>query len=268
MVHQSIGAREGEWAGKTYEQIQEISEQPGSVLVLPVGSIEQHGYHLPTGTDTILVDAVAALGVERAAREAPVLVAPPVWSGYSPHHLPFGGTLSVGFETLLHLLEDIADSALENGFDALVLLNGHGGNASLISGATSTIGVEHPDVEVLGLSYFSLADSFIDEVRESEPGGMSHGGEFETSLVLHLRPELVADDRREAPYLDEPYERGFTDLMEGASLSVYRPFPAYSDTGAIGAPDLASAEKGAEIYDRLGDELADLLVEIHERNRS
>lgn len=268
MVYQSIGSTEASWAGKTYEEIQAIGEQRGSVLVLPVGSVEQHGHHLPVGTDTILADAVASLGAERAARAAPILVAPPVWSGYSPHHLPFGGTFSVRFETLLHLLEDLADSALENGFDALVLLNGHGGNAALVSGVTSTIGVDHPDVEVVGLSYFSLADSFIDDVRESEPGGMAHGGEFETSLMLHLRPELVEEDRREAPYLDEPYERGLTDLMAGATLSIYRPFSEYTDTGAIGAPDLASAEKGAEIYDRLGDELADLLVEIHEQNRS
>lgn len=268
MVYQSIGSPETSWAGRTAGSIREVGAKDGSVLVVPVGSIEQHGYHLPVATDTILVDAVASLGAERVAGEIPILVTPPIWSGFSPHHLPFGGTLTLDFETMLHAVEDLADSALENGFDALLLLNGHGGNVSLIGAATSTVGIDHPDVEVLGLSYFSLATSFIDEVRESDVGGMSHGGEFETSLLLHLRPELVDMERAEAPYLDEPYDRGFTDLMEGSSLSVYRTFEAYTDTGAIGDPGLADAEKGAEIFDRLGEELADLLREIHERNRS
>lgn len=267
MVHQSIGAAGTAWGGRTAGEIRDIGGEPGSVLVVPVGSIEQHGDHLPVATDTILVDAVASLGAERVAEDLPVLVTPTLWSGFSPHHLAFGGTLSLDFETMLHVVEDLADSALENGFDALLLLNGHGGNSSLVGGATSTVGIEHPDVEVLGLNYFSLAASFIDDIRESDTGGMSHAGEFETSLMLHLRPELVQLDRAEAPYLDEPYDLGVSDLMEGASLSVYRSFEAYTDSGAIGDPHLATSEKGAEIYDRLGDELADLLDEIHERNR-
>lgn len=267
MVREFLEGSDTAWADKTYREIQSIGEQDGSVLVVPVGSIEQHGHHLPTATDTVLVDAIAELGTLRVTDSVPILKTPPFWSGFSPHHMSFGGTITLDFEVLLKALENIADSALENGFDALLLLNGHGGNKSLISTAVSTIGEEHGDVEVLGLTYFELASAFIDEVRESDLGGMSHGGEFETSLMLHVRPELVEEDDLDAPMLDEPYDLGAKDLLESGPLGVYRGFEEYSATGAIGAPELATAEKGEKIYELLGDELEELLFEIYENTR-
>lgn len=254
------------WWARTAPEITELARRAGSVLVLPVGSIEQHGHHLPVATDTILVDTLASEAAEAVADDHPILVAPPVWSGYSPHHLPFGGTLTVAFETLRAILEQVADAALENGFDAVVLLNGHGGNTALVSGATSTIGVAHPEAEVLGLTYFGLADSVVDEVRDSDPGGMAHGGEFETSLMLHYRPELVREELVEGEPLEEPYELGLVDMFEAGPLSVYRPFDAYSSSGAVGSPELATAEKGSELASTIVDELASLLREVSQRH--
>lgn len=255
------------WGSRTSDEIVEIGKQDGSVLVVPVGSVEQHGNHLPVATDSILVEAVATLGGERVANDLPILTLPTFWSGFSPHHLYFGGTVSLEFEHMLAAIEDIADTALENGFDSLMLLNGHGGNQSLIDGAVSTIGANHDDVEVLGLTYFQLARSFIDEIRESDVGGMAHGGEFETSLMLYLREELVDVDRLNGTYLDEPYDLGTKDLVEGGPLAVYRGFEEYSASGAIGDPSLASPEKGERIYELLGDELESLLRDVHARNR-
>jgi creatinine amidohydrolase len=264
-MYETLGAGRSDWAGKPYPEIVETAEADGSILVIPVGSIEQHGHHLPVATDTILVDAVAHLGADRVASDLPLLVTPTVWSGYSPHHMPFGGTITVAYRTLLSILEDAADAALDNGFDAILFLNGHGGNASLISSAVSTVGVEHPSAQVLGLTYFDLARSFADEIRDSDVGGMAHGGEFETSLMAYLRPEFVGEG--DAEYWHEPYDHGGKDLLEGGPLSVYRTFDEYSETGAIGDPALASAEKGEAIYDLLGDELEHILRAIHEQNR-
>lgn len=267
MVFEEATADSSLWAAQTYADIRTIGEENGSVAVVPVGSIEQHGYHLPVATDTLLAAAVARLGAERVAEQLPVLVTPPVWSGLSPHHMDFGGTITLEVETLLAVLRDIAASVLDNGFDAILFLNGHGGNMSLIGTAVSKIGKEFPDYQILGLTYFPLADSFIDEIRESDIGGMAHGGEFETSLMLHLRSDLVHLDSAEATYLDDPYDLRRQDLFKGGPLSVYRPFREYSDSGAIGDPGLASAEKGAELYDRIGDELSILLEAMHEHNR-
>lgn len=255
------------WAAQTAPEIRWIGEQQGSVAVVPVGSIEQHGNHLPVSTDTILADAAAHLGAERVASGVPILVTPPIWTGLSPHHMDFGGTITLSVETLLSMLSDVADSVLDNGFDAVLFLNGHGGNMSVIGTAVTEIGQRFPDAQVLGLTYFQLAGSFIAEIRDSDVGGMAHGGEFETSLMLYLRPNLVDLDRAEARYMDDPYDLRRKDLFEGGPLSVYRSFAEYSDTGAIGDPGLATAEKGAEIYDRLGDELESLLVAMYEHNQ-
>ncbi|WP_224337566.1 creatininase family protein [Haloprofundus halobius] len=253
------------FAAHTAPEIRALGGRDGSVLVLPVGSVEQHGDHLPVATDSILASTVAAAGAAAVADDVPVLVAPTLWTGYSPHHRSFGGTLTAEFDTLFDLLGTVADAALDNGFDALLLLNGHGGNRALVDAAVTVVGRAHPDVEALGLTYFDLAAPFADEVRESDTGGMAHGGEFETSMLLYLRPELVRDDAP-AAYWDEPYDLAGSDLLEGGPLSVYRPFEAYSDSGAIGDPSLASAEKGERFFDGIRAELAALLLDVHERN--
>ena len=253
------------WTGKTAGEIRDVGEEDSSILVVPVGSVEQHGDHLPVGTDTLLAEAVATHGAELAS-DLPVVVSPPVWTGYSPHHRHFGGTLTLSFETALAVVEDVVRSGLENGFDAALLINGHGGNGPLIGAAVSEVGSANPDVELSGITYFDLAASFADEIRESDPGGIAHGGEFETSLLLHLYPELVRADGDATP-LEEPYDHGDDDLLEPGALSTYRSFEEYSATGAIGEPELASTEKGQAIFERLGTELEDLLWEIHDRNR-
>lgn len=268
MYYESVGTADSEWAGKPYAEIREIAQRDGSVLVIPVGSVEQHGHHLPVATDTLLVDAVVAGATERAetatGEDPPILVTPPVWSGFSPHHLPFGGTISLSFEDLRAILETVARRGVENGFDAVAFVNGHGGNEALISAVVSTVG-HTVDAEVVGVTYFRLAADEIAAIRESDAGGMAHGGEYETSLVLHLRPDLVAaSDEREGTMGEGPYEWIDLDLLGGGPLSVYRSFEDYSESGAIGAPELADAEKGERIYEVVTEELAALLVAVHE----
>ncbi|MDS0279870.1 creatininase family protein [Halomicroarcula sp. S1AR25-4] len=265
MLYETIGQRECEWAGMTASGVRDVGEQCGSVLVIPVGSVEQHGNHLPVVTDTLLVEAMVDAAIERLD-DVPVVVTPPVWSGFSPHHLSFGGTLSLEFAHLRATLEDIAHTGIQNGFDAVLFVNGHGGNGPLIDAVVSTVGVD-TEAEVLGTTYFRLASDRIEELRTTETGGMAHGGEFETSLMLALRPDLVGDpDARDGEPMDEHYEWGGQDLLDGGTVTVYRSFDAYSSSGAIGAPKRASAETGDRIRSIIGEELAALMVAIHENN--
>jgi creatinine amidohydrolase len=252
------------WATRAYREIQEIGESDGSVLIAPFGSTEQHGPHLPVATDTILATAIADGGARTVHEEVPVLVLPPFWAGVSPHHFSLGGTLSSTFETLLQLFQEVLDSALQNEFDAVLVVNGHGGNAPLIGAIVTAVGHDHPDIQVLGLSYFDLAAPFVDDIRDSETGGMSHAGEFETSLLLHLEPQLVEESAFAATYRDEPHEHAKQDMFDTGPLSVYRSFDEYTDTGVIGDPTLASAEKGEALYDGLVTEIGEIIRSIHE----
>ena len=252
------------WAGKPAPEIRDLAGADGSILVVPIGSLEQHGNHLPTGTDTILVEEVVTRGAEQVADEVPVLMTPPLWLGYSPHHLPFGGTVTGEFDTLLASIEEVADSALENGFDSLLLVNGHGGNRPLLATATATVGRNHPDAEILGVTYFELAGETIDDLRVSASGGMAHGGELETSMLLHLHPELVDEERMEATEWESEYEQAPSDLLGSGPLGVTLDVEAWSETGAMGDVSDVSAERGERFFNAYVEELAALLREIHE----
>jgi creatinine amidohydrolase len=267
MGYETIGSSSVEWAGSPYPAVREVAERDGSTVVVPVGSLEQHGHHLPTATDTILADAVATTAAERVATERPVLVTPPVWTGHSPHHTPFGGTASLDAGDLLSTLEATADAVLDAGFDGLLFLNGHGGNGAIVSSATSAVGAAHRDVEVLGVTYFDLGADRIDEIRESDRGGAGHAGEVETAMLRHLRPDLVETDAIEGTPWDPPYDRTRDDLSHPGPLTAYADFDAYSETGAVGDPSAATPEHGERFFEVFVDEVADVLRRLHERAR-
>lgn len=266
MLYDSIGERDVEWAGMTAAEVRGRAERDGSVLVVPVASLEQHGPHMPTATDAILAEAVAGAGAERVHPDVPVLLTPPVWTGYSPHHLSFGATVSLEYEHLLWLLDDVVRAAADNDFDAVVLLNGHGGNAALVSSAAQMYGRAYGDVEVLGLTYFSLAGAAIDDLRESEAGGIAHAGEMETSMMLHLRPDLVDEAAVEGTRWELPYDLTEADLTRASPVSMYTEIADYTDSGALGSPELADAEKGAAMYEAFGDALGAFLLDVHDRH--
>lgn len=247
----------------TYEGIHEVAGRDGSILVVPVGSLEQHGPHLPVLTDSVLAEEVALLGARRVAEEVPILVTPAFWTGLSPHHLPFGGTVSLSVDHMLDALEDVAETLLPNGFDALLFLNGHGGNGPVVGAALNTIGPAHPEVDVLSLMYFDLLAPHAAEIREGEVAG-THAGEIETALMTHLRPELVHEDRAEPVEHATAYPSAGSGIFDPGPLSVYRPYDAYTPTGSAGDPTAATAEGGERIFGLIGDELEAVLREVHE----
>ncbi len=257
---------DGTWLTKPYTEVIEIGERDGSILVVPVGSVEQHGEHLPTGTDTILATAAARAGVD-AADDVPVLLSPPMWMGYSPHHLPFGGTITADHETFIDAVVDVVDAGARNGFDAVVLVNGHGGNKGLLSTAISVAGRSNPDVEVSTVLYLDLLGPHLEEIQQSDVPGV-HGGELETALMLAVRPDLVDEDEASVTPQHEPYENTGTDLLNGGPVSVYRPFDAYTDTGTLGDPTAATAATGERALERIGSEIASTLTSIHEHVRT
>lgn len=164
----------------------------GGVPLLPIGSIEQHGPHLPIDTDTTAATAVA----ERAALRLdapPALVLPPIWWGLSPYWLGFPGTLTLRPETILALVADLGASIARHGFRRLVIVNGHGGNAGIV-GVAATLLAEH-GIRAAALSYWDLIPEEIGRRTRRDGSGIGHAGEVETSIALALQPELVALDR-------------------------------------------------------------------------
>lgn len=225
----------------------EALDRDRTVVILPVGSVEQHGGHLPLGTDTMLAHSLALAAAERLGRRAVVL--PPPWYGFSAHHMRFAGTVTLRAETMLALVEDIVASVVAHGFRRLIVVNGHGGNGGVIDVLASTLGHRYYGrARIACLTYFQLAHTVIAELRESRHGGMGHACEFETSMMQHIRPDLVAMEQAATAYPDPGSAYLTTDLLESSVVRTYHDFADLSDSGTLGDPSLASPQKGAQFY--------------------
>jgi creatinine amidohydrolase len=232
-----------------------------TVLILPLGSVEQHGHHMPLGTDTMLAHAVALAAAERL--EGRVVVLPPPWYGFSAHHMRFAGSVSLRPETLMGLAEDVVASLVQHRFKRILIVNGHGGNAGVVDVLAAVLGKKHYGrARIAGLTYFQLARAAIAELRQSEPGGMGHACEFETAMLLHLRSDLVAMKKAKVTYPDPGSSYLSTDLLGGSPIRTYLDFADLSASGTLGDPALASPEKGARFFAAVVTELTGFIEDF------
>lgn len=225
-----------------------------TVVMLPLGSVEQHGKHMPLGTDTMLAHAVALAAAARAGTAA---VLPPPWFGFSAHHMNFPGSITLRAETLMAVAEDIVGSLVQHGFRRILIVNGHGGNAGVIDVLASTLGHRHYGAaRIAALTYFQLAREAIADLRRSKAGGMGHACEFETAMFQRLRPDLVKIEKSEAAYPDPGSAYLTTDLLGASAIRTYHDFADLSPSGTLGDPSLASPEAGAAFFEAVVDALA------------
>lgn len=216
-----------------------------TLVAIPIAAVEQHGPHMPTGTDTIICTAVAE-AVE-ANLPSQVLLLPTVWLGASAHHLRFGATVTSQLDTYISTLCDIAHSLLEDGFRRLLLINGHGGNVDPLRVALRQVQPDYPDALLAGGSYWSVADDLLQDVLDGDHKFVGHACEFETSVIMHLRPELVATDRLA--------NAGVLVPSEIDNLFVSRDMFHRTKEGCTGRPDLATAEKGKLLFEGIAERL-------------
>src|SRR6516225_237926 len=178
-----------------------------TVVLAPIAACEQHSRHLPTFTDTLLVTAVAE-GVEQRLPEQ-VLLLPTLWLGASGHHLRFGGTLSAEVDTHVAILCELLTPLLEAGHRRILVLNGYGGNIDTMHVALRRLQPHYRDRILAAASYWELAEKELAGLAEGKRKSMGHACEFETSMVLALRPELVRRDQiKDDLPQDDPALRG------------------------------------------------------------
>ncbi|WP_439594388.1 creatininase family protein [Falsiroseomonas sp.] len=237
------------WARLTAAEIQ-ARATPDTVVLIPVASIEQHGPHLAVGVDTVLATAVA----ERTARRllaggTPALVTPTIWSGLAEHHMAFGGTMTLDLATFSALVGGIARSVARHGFRRIALVNGHGGNTEAVASAAIEL-TRSLGVPVVGLTYWLANADTFGPILESQPNVM-HACEAETSMMMALAPDCVRVDRIQAAVP----KRFAPPAPPGFKRS--RPFAEMTDTGVIGDPRTASAEKGERLLEAAAKRLAE-----------
>jgi creatinine amidohydrolase len=241
------------WEELTSAEIDTL-DRDKTVVILPLGAVEQHGNHMPLGTDTLLAQAVS---LAAAAVAGDTFVMPPPWYGFSAHHMRFPGSITLRVETIMAVVEDVVASLVRHNFRRILIVNGHGGNNGLIDVLASTLGHTHyGTARIAALTYFVLAREAIAKLRKSRSGGMGHACEFETSMVQHIRPELVKIDRAETVYPDPGSRYLTTDLLGTQAIRLYHDFGDLSPTGTLGDPAYASPEAGKLFFTAVTGELA------------
>lgn len=231
---------------------------PSSILLLPIGAIEQHGPHLPLSVDAVIAHEVASAVVGECGDELDVWQLPTMSISKSNEHAWSAGTLWLSPETMMSVLKDIARSVASTGAERLVLLNGHGGNTTHLGTALREIRLE------FGLKTFlmhpSLPPAYGGTSTAEELGMGIHGGRNETSVFMHLRPDLVdlslAERRVPEAIADNKH------VKFGGSTSFGWLSNDFHPDGYIGDPTGANAELGKQLFESAVANLAEAMAEV------
>ena len=246
----------------TWPEINEAIAQ-NKVVVLPVGSIEQHGYHLPIDVDVRSANTICQLA--GAASPEDMLVLPPFTYGYCNHVMDFPGTITIQPDTFVRALVDITTSLAYHGFKRIVLVNGHGSNHPLVEQAGRQTNLR-TDALCLTLSWWNLIAGYWNEIRDSGPGGSAHACELETSLYLHMDDGAVHMERLVAGLPDYVTQIPggdkwqYMDLTLGSGpASIISWTSSYSESGSFGNPELATIEKGRLVMEKAVEQMVEMV---------
>ena len=242
------------------------SSDTEKVVILPVGHTEQHGYHSPLSTDTLIIEAIGRGTADATPEQAVCLPVFPY--GVSTHRRSFPGTFNVGGRAFEDFWLAVVDTLVGRGFTRFYLMSGHGGNSSFLVNVVKYAGEKYPHI-FCATAFLYLSGpkgvAALEARRQSKLGGMGHACELETSLILHLRPELIHIERAvdETDFVTTPSY--YMDWIEGGALTANPPWEDDTRTGAYGAGSLGTAEKGKYWLKVAIEEKVEHVAEIHEQ---
>lgn len=252
----------------TWPEVKAAAARPCAAIV-PIATLEDHGLHLPVDTDLLLCSSVCELAASRAA-DRTVLV-PPINHGYSPHHMDFPGAITIDWHTLIDYGLDVCKSLAHHGFKKILIVNGHGSNSPFVDIIARLCTVQ-TDALAAAVSYWAAPGvrEVADSLRESDRvGGMNHACEFETSLYLALRPDLVDMSQAVRELSHRPSKNYWTDLIAGdGPLAMMEHWSQLSESGVMGDPTKATAEKGRQLLEAAAIGIVELVDELLARERS
>jgi creatinine amidohydrolase len=247
-----------------YQLFQELTRTeaknlgPEAVLLFPVGATEQHGPHLPVGTDHFAVEKIARAAAQVAAAQVLVVVAPTLPFGSSQHHVPFGGTMSFSTETYYRVLLDLCEAMIHGAWRRIFILNGHGGNHEIVQLVARDLALKYP-VQMAAASYWNIAwDKFVEAEAHIGARLPGHAGFFETSVVMALRPDLVREPRPQRDNIPDSDPRGFARPVRIETHGSWQQMDGYTDS-----PARATAERGRTFLDVAAQTVGEALVSFY-----
>jgi creatinine amidohydrolase len=247
------------WENLTRDEIAAIDKE-SAIVFLPTSATEQHGAHLPVGTDSIILATLIDRIVNGQTFDPGSLIfAPQLRIGKSNEHMGFAGTLTFGTQTYYALLHDVVGSIARSGFRKLVLFNSHGGNTDMLNLISRDLRIDFSlDVFVFDWWFTPFWAKGLQDLKQSGKYGVFHACELETSLMLHAQPESV---HMELAVDEDPV----ACLRDNDYVTVLGPYNAgwktsdVTRSGVIGAPTYATAEKGKKLFDYAVKELMDII---------
>ncbi|KPV64052.1 MAG: 2-amino-5-formylamino-6-ribosylaminopyrimidin- 4(3H)-one 5'-monophosphate deformylase [Candidatus Bathyarchaeota archaeon BA1] len=237
----------------TPEEMAEALRVVDTVLV-PLGTIEQHGPHLPVGTDVFIPIEVA----KRVAEKSHVLVAPPIYYGNSMSMQEMKGVITITPETLAAMLLDLCRSLAKQGFKKIVFINGHGGNVQVLNFIGQRSRLE-TGAKIIRVDWWVIASEEISKICERE---VVHADEGETSMALACRPKLVNMEKAVRDEMADELTQRLTRGKPKNMPQVYLPFQVWTKTGLIGDAVKATAEKGEKILEAVVSNIIDFLEQV------
>lgn len=222
-----------------------MAREENTVVVVPVGSVEQHGLHLPVQTDTRIVSEIAERAVKKASETTLVLLGPSIAIGCSKHHMEFPGSLTLSEETFVRAVTEVGLSIAHHGFRRIFFLNGHGGNTAPLQLVVNEIRNQTEGKVICATAaYWRFIREEVQEIRRSEMGGISHSGEFETSAMLALDASLVNMSKAEKflPNWSNSYFMPGWYVPTKVGLGFH--LKDITQTGVVGDPTVATKERG------------------------
>jgi creatinine amidohydrolase len=252
--------RSGYWQDLTTEDFAAV-DADATIALWPVAAVEQHGPHLPLATDALIARSAAAALLDRVPAGVSLLVLPSLDIGHSPEHEAFPGTLSASAETLLVLFTQVGCSVAAAGVRKLILLNAHGGQKSIIDLAATRLRRDCRLLVVRAHTFSLGVPPGLFDARELAYG--LHGGDVETSLMLHLRPDLVRMEKA-ADFVGLPQRLGADNALLGVEKPVGIGWLSQDlcPHGVVGNAAAASADKGRSCFEHIVARLAQLVIEV------
>ena len=245
----------------TWPEIARLPDRANTVIVLPVGSIEQHGPHLPCAVDTLIAAGVVGKALERLPASVPAFGMSPICYGKSDEHIHFPGTVTIDGDTLLRTVTEVGESVYRAGFRKLLIVNGHGGQPQVMDMAARELRVRHGDFVIVPHFTWRVPHVAGKFLSEKEKRLAMHAGHAETAMIMALAPDTVKMSEAVAAYPPEFPSKTLSADGRPAAAWTARDF---GPSGVIGDPLAATREQGLAILDSLADSWVKAITEFHQ----
>lgn len=245
----------------TWTQVDQLPDKANTVIVLPAGSTEQHGPHLPCAVDTIIAAGVVGHALARLPAAVPAFALAPITYGKSDEHLHFPGTVTLEGTTLLETVTQIGESVYRMGFKKLLIVNGHGGQPQVMEMAARELRLRHGDYTVLPHFTWRVPHAAGQFMTDREKRLSMHAGHAETAILMALAPHTVHMQHAVANYPPEFPSKVLSSDGRPACAWTARDF---GPSGVIGDPLPATPEQGHIILDSLADSWAQGITDLHQ----